>query len=242
MQCLEEVNLSAQNLKALDSCSEEPDELEKLASNVIGFQEYLRIREYSKNSVFTSPLLHTEAGRVENSLTAYLWWEECERHRVLFMENSTYEFLHASSYLPYFVSKILLENPGGKFRVSTLGSRQIVQDSMGEIASLLSKKLTGPMQDDDTFLLRLGNNFAQLLHEVSITIGNHEGFKNSIEEWLLTLEESATTRVHEKRMGYTGLVLLEAGCFLMNIGSQLPTVDPAVESEILARYLEEEVN
>jgi len=232
-QVLEELKTTNQKLKLAKPEAEEPENLEVLKRDVTGLVECIRIQEHSKNSSYRHPLLQTSHGGIQSSLTHYLWWEEAERIRSLFLKQPNYDFLPAACLLPYFVSKIVIEQPGRRFRVATLGSREVVTESMATVAEMLSRKLTSTVENDEAILDKLVASSSELIQQ--LIPANNDVL---VKDHFVNISPNCSI---EERMGHIGTLMIKFGLELMSVGSHLPVVDPAVESEILVGYLAEEV-
>ena len=216
--------------------TEEGKGMRELKESVAGLLEYVRLSEGHVHSTFSNPLL-VGSGLDGTSLSEYLKWEEKERFLGMFLPSPYYGLLANSCFIPHFGSSILLDGESG-LRSPCLGSRDLITDSLQTLHSLLTQKILEAQKSGRSLMTGLAQDFGQLLGRVGKECGCGWESRREVEGWFQGLDSEGDGR----QTGLVGSVMVEAGAALMELAAALPLVDPAVEKEILARYLTDEVS
>jgi hypothetical protein len=195
---------------------------------------------------------NTESGMTENFFR-FLRWEEAERFRQTFVDFPI-GLLENACLVPIFASRILLDSSNFVYKVPTLESNGVVERCQRKLLSLTTSEISRNYDGDRVsvqFVAKMCDQVQDLLEQwKKIFIMNDESEIGWSQSTLLTVWED---RLHEarfncddhckryKNIAKLGTIFVEVSSSLMEVSTYLPVVDPVVEKEISADYLDEEV-
>jgi len=230
---------------------------EETSKNLLATEEFLRLSSSftttASSSTFINPF-HV-ACNVACAMTAnfvrFLQWEEAERFRQTFINFPT-GLVRNACLFPIFASRILLDSSKFEYKVPTLESNGVVENCQRKLLSLTTSEIS---QSYD-ISRNSGNLVENMLTEArklvevwkSIFVNEEEissTCMSQLTEWEVRLLEvtnnSNGTQIHFNLVK-VGTIFVEVASSLMEVSAYLPVVDPVVEKEVLADYLEEDVS
>lgn len=237
------------------------DAVKSCTRAVDAIQEFLRLLRIPfaqlKYSVFVSPLLQALGENYEGSggppsqyeyLQSLLQWEDSERFRKHFTESPPWISLRSTCLLPYFSSKIILDDDSHLIRSASLGHREILRSHYKTLNRHLSQEITRPRMSWEStagLIHTTCRSFLELTQKWEILFQGDDGPQaQNIQTWRVQLENLVEKEVgilDAADMAQLGCIVVQASCCIMEATTYLPVVDPSVESEIQAKYLSDEV-
>lgn len=173
-----------------------------------------------------------------------------ERFRHLYT-NFPVANIESALLLPVYASRILVDEEKMTYRISPLESNGLFRNNQEKLLSILSTELLTPQKRNASFAMKkLVRNFVIVLNgwksifadNCSSSITQFQTWINSLENLTYLLQEDR----NDKKMQASvivriGLIMAESASYMMDVSSYLPAVDPVVEKEVLASYLEDQV-
>lgn len=220
-------------------------------ANLFALEEFLRIvgDRVKTSSTFVNPFLLAclESNGMRDVLVRLFEWQDIERFRQTLLKIQV-GGLENACLLPMFTGKILLDCKQKVYKVPSLESNGVVESCQRKLLSILTSETTKPYSDFKTsvnYLTKLCDDFNGVLENWRNIFNDSPSHLVLLDEWRLKLNAIKTqcldkNKVHQN-MGMIGVIMVEASSCLMEVASCLPAVDPVVEKDVLAKYLDEEV-
>lgn len=201
-----------------------------------------------KYSVFVSPLLQAlgrECSTQLEYLHSVLLWEDRERFRQYYTDSPAWISLKASCLLPYFTSKIILDPESHLIRSTSLGHREIISGHYKTLNRHLSQEILRPRNTWESasgLVKQACQDFVGLVVKWEMVLKMKGANCGGLQQWKEKLNRIfMTDKCGPQEMGELGCLIVEVSCFIMEITTYLPIVDPSVEAEIRMKCKSDEV-